>query len=73
MTKIVLFLINFYKTFFSGLVSFLSGPGCRYQPTCADYAKQAIEKYGAFGGSYLSLKRLARCNPLFEPKIDPVP
>jgi putative membrane protein insertion efficiency factor len=48
-------------------------PACRFLPTCSEYAMQAVERYGAFRGSWLALKRLLRCNPFFPGGYDPVP
>jgi len=46
---------------------------CRFQPTCSHYAQAVIGRYGLAKGSWLTLKRLARCNPFFEGGYDPVP
>lgn len=46
---------------------------CRHIPTCSNYALQAINEYGALKGSYLSIKRILRCNPLGTKGIDLVP
>ncbi|MBD9150406.1 membrane protein insertion efficiency factor YidD [Candidatus Avelusimicrobium fimicolum] len=46
---------------------------CRFTPTCSQYAKQAIVKYGAFKGGYLALKRVLKCHPLHPGGYDPVP
>ena len=46
---------------------------CRYYPTCSSYAMEAIERYGAFRGTLLAIKRLLRCNILFPGGVDPVP
>ena len=46
---------------------------CRHYPTCSEYAKQSIEKFGLIRGGYLGAGRVLRCNPFFEPKIDLVP
>ena len=46
---------------------------CRYNPTCSEYAKIAIERFGAFKGSILAIKRILRCNPLSSYGYDPVP
>ena len=46
---------------------------CRYQPTCSQYAVEAIRKHGPFKGGWLTLKRLARCHPWGGSGYDPVP
>ena len=48
-------------------------PACRFFPTCSHYAVQAVETHGVARGSWLTLKRLARCHPLAAPGYDPVP
>ena len=49
------------------------GSACRFEPTCSAYSLQALEQYGATIGSYLTLKRLARCHPWCDGGYDPVP
>ncbi len=49
------------------------GSGCRFEPTCSLYAIGALERHGAVGGSYLTLRRLVRCHPWCEGGHDPVP
>ena len=49
------------------------GSACRFEPTCSVYSLQALEQHGAAAGSYLTLKRLVRCNPWCEGGHDPVP
>ena len=49
------------------------GASCRFEPTCSVYAIGALETHGAARGSYLTLKRLARCQPWCEGGHDPVP
>ena len=46
--------------------------GCRFHPTCSQYAIEAIEKYGAFKGSAMAAKRIVRCNPFNKGGYDPV-
>ncbi|HCR16818.1 MAG TPA: membrane protein insertion efficiency factor YidD [Candidatus Latescibacteria bacterium] len=48
-------------------------PRCRYQPTCSDYALQAIQKLGFLRGSYYVLFRILRCHPWGGSGYDPVP
>jgi putative membrane protein insertion efficiency factor len=49
------------------------GSACRFEPTCSAYALQALAQHGAAGGSYLTLRRLARCGPWCDGGHDPVP
>lgn len=49
------------------------GSSCRFSPSCSAYSLQALKEYGAAGGTYLTLARLARCHPWCEGGEDPVP
>lgn len=49
------------------------GSSCRFEPTCSAYALQALGRHGAAAGSYLTLRRLARCHPWCPGGLDPVP
>jgi uncharacterized protein len=49
------------------------GSTCRFEPTCSMYALQALQEHGAAAGTYLTLRRLARCHPLCAGGHDPVP
>jgi len=54
----------------------MTKPSCRYIPTCSAYALEALEKYGAAKGTWLAVKRLARCQPFYPHRgnwYDPVP
>ena len=62
-------LIRAYKL----LLSPFLGQNCRYYPGCANYAIEAIERHGALSGTWLAVRRIARCHPLNEGGIDPVP
>lgn len=62
-------IIRFYRKF----ISPLKRPSCIYIPTCSSYAMEALETYGFFKGSYLSLKRILRCHPFSKGGYDPVP
>lgn len=66
--KITLFFIDAYRY---ALSPFLP-PSCRFTPTCSQYSRDAIEKYGAARGSLLALKRLMKCNPFHPGGYDPV-
>lgn len=61
-------LINFYQKY----ISIFLKRNCVFYPTCSEYAKQAIEKYGAFKGIYLGFLRILRCHPWQKNHIDPV-
>lgn len=69
MKKLIIKVIRFYQK----KISPLSGPQCRYYPTCSQYALEAVERFGVIKGSFLSVLRLLRCNPLFPGGYDPVP
>lgn len=71
MRKILLFLIDFYK---KNISDFLADKGihCKYEPTCSEYARQAIEKYGAIKGTMLAFKRILKCNPFSKGGYDPL-
>ena len=69
MKYLFIFLVRFYQV----VVSPLKPPTCRYTPTCSQYALEALKKYGAFKGSWLALKRIARCHPWGGCGDDPVP
>jgi len=66
------------KLLISLIITYQKIPGsfhgmCRHVPTCSNYAKEAIEKYGSIKGSYLTIKRILKCNPFHKGGIDLVP
>ncbi len=68
MKFLVLDLLGIYKV----MVSPFLPPACRFEPTCSEYAKQAVEKYGALKGTWLGIKRILRCQPFCKGGHDPV-
>ena len=71
MKKICLYVIKIYKKIFSPIF-YILGSKCKYYPTCSEYSRQAIEKYGVLKGGILSLKRILKCNPLSKGGYDPL-
>ena len=69
MKQIALFFLRAYKR----LISPLLPPLCRFEPTCSVYAMDAISKYGFLRGSWLAMRRLARCHPLNPRTRPPAP
>ena len=61
--------VKAYRLIFSPWVGF----NCRYQPTCSQYALEALEKHGGIKGGWLAFKRIIRCNPWGQCGYDPVP
>ena len=55
------------------LLSPFWGSQCRFFPTCSNYGIEAIKKYGSVRGSYLTVRRICRCNPWTDGGFDPVP
>ena len=68
-------LLRGYKWLVSPLLHWLGGPGagCRYEPGCSLYFLEACETHGALRGSWLGVKRIARCQPWGGQGFDPVP
>ena len=73
MKKVIIFpflaVIKFYQNFISPLLP----STCRYTPTCSEYAKQSLVKHGLIKGSFISVKRIIKCNPWGGNGYDPVP
>ena len=66
--NIAISLINLYKY----LISPLLGNNCRYLPTCSEYTKESIIKYGVVKGFWLGLKRITKCHPWGKGGYDPI-
>ena len=70
-TRVGLRLVRFYQLCIS---PFTGGrAACRFIPTCSEYTKQAIEKYGLVRGCFMGIKRISRCRPGGGYGYDPVP
>jgi len=67
-TKCVINLINIYKY----LISPLLGNNCRFLPTCSDYTKESIIKFGLVNGVWLGLRRIVKCHPWGKGGHDPI-
>lgn len=62
-------LIRFYQL----IISPLKPPTCRFYPTCSQYGLEAVKRFGAFRGGWLTIKRILKCHPLHPGGFDPVP
>lgn len=67
MKKILIKLIEMYQK-----APLSSHNACKFTPTCSEYTKQAIIKYGALKGTFMGIKRILRCNPFSKGGYDPV-
>ncbi len=67
--KFLILLIRIYQLTLSPFI----GRNCRYTPTCSNYGIEAIKKYGAIKGGWLTIKRILSCNPWGGSGYDPVP
>ncbi|XRD82707.1 membrane protein insertion efficiency factor YidD [Dyella acidisoli] len=69
MSRLIIFLLNLYKRFVSPLL----GQRCRFYPSCSDYARTAVSRFGPWQGGLLAGWRILRCQPLCPGGNDPVP
>jgi putative membrane protein insertion efficiency factor len=69
MRRLVMGLIVMYQRAISPLL----GSVCRYEPSCSEYTRQAVDKYGAIRGIWMGMKRISRCHPFHQGGYDPVP
>lgn len=67
--KAFLAIIRFYQI----VISPLKPPTCRFYPTCSHYGLEAIQRFGALKGVWLTIKRIAKCHPFHPGGLDPVP
>lgn len=68
-TRLLLGLVWLYRRYLSPLVA----PRCRFYPTCSAYAQEALQRYGAWRGGWLAVRRLFRCHPWHPGGYDSVP
>ena len=69
MKRLLIGLVRFYQYAISPFL----GRRCRYFPSCSEYAVEAVQKFGAFKGGWLGIKRVCRCHPWHPGGYDPVP
>ncbi|MCB1607591.1 MAG: membrane protein insertion efficiency factor YidD [Xanthomonadales bacterium] len=69
MRDLLIKLLSLYKRWISPIL----GPRCRFYPSCSSYAQQALARFGVIAGSWMTITRLLRCNPLFNGGYDPLP
>jgi hypothetical protein len=67
--KIFILLIRFYQT----VISPIKPPTCRFYPTCSQYGLEAVQRFGAIKGGWLTIKRISKCHPFHPGGVDPVP
>ncbi|HEY2574119.1 MAG TPA: membrane protein insertion efficiency factor YidD [Verrucomicrobiaceae bacterium] len=70
-----IFLVRLYRLTVSPFIAFLAGPSgaCRFEPSCSQYAIEALKTHGAVTGTWLAAKRICRCHPGAQCGNDPVP
>ena len=69
MKFLVLDFLRLYKAFLSPFLP----SACRFEPTCSQYAAEAVEKYGVIRGTWMGVKRILRCQPFCKGGFDPIP
>lgn len=67
--KVFISFIRFYQI----AISPLKPPSCRFYPTCSHYGIEAIQRFGAIRGGWLTIKRILKCHPFHPGGLDPVP
>lgn len=65
----LIFLLKVYQYAISPML----GRSCRFEPSCSNFAIEALQRYGVFKGGWLALRRVGRCHPWHPGGYDPVP
>lgn len=71
MKKICIYIIEFYQKHISKIIE-SKNIKCKFYPSCSEYTKQAIEKYGVIKGCAYGIKRILKCNPFSKGGYDPL-
>ena len=72
-SKLALAMLRLYRAIVSPMLMGVYGQACRFEPSCSEYAQQAIAVYGVMRGTAMAARRLARCHPMGGHGHDPVP
>lgn len=67
--KLLIIMFRFYQM----VISPLKPPTCRFYPTCSHYGLEAVQRFGALKGGWLTVKRIVKCHPFHPGGFDPVP
>lgn len=67
--KFLIAVIRFYQV----VISPVKPPSCRFYPTCSHYGIEAVQRFGAIKGGWLTVKRILKCHPFHPGGVDPVP
>jgi putative membrane protein insertion efficiency factor len=75
MKFVLIFFVRLYQRLVSPFLPAICGPqcGCRFAPTCSEYAVEALRTHGSARGTLLAAKRICRCHPMNPGGWDPVP
>ncbi len=73
LSRVVVWMLILPIRFYQTAISPFTPPSCRFTPTCSEYARQALIKYGPVKGLALAVWRVLRCNPWGGAGYDPVP
>lgn len=69
MKFVFIMLIKFYRK----AISPFKPPSCRFYPTCSEYGLEAVKRFGAIKGGYLTIRRISKCHPFHAGGVDLVP